>query len=281
MIARVNDAVKYVNDALEKYDLALAGQRVYELIWNEYCDWYIELVKGRLYGDDEEDKKAARYVLVRTLTDMLKMLHPFMPFITEEIWSFLPRLEADKKAENPHDFLMKADWPLYDEKLTFEDDVKTLETAMNAIRSIRNIRAEAETAPGKKLRAVVVAEGEALARIKKGESYIKSLANIESITFAQRRDEAPDDVMSAVIDGAEILIPLDELVDYKAEFERLTKEKARLENEVKRVQGMLSNPGFVNKAPAAKIEEEKEKMVKYKDMLEKVTSRIALISKKL
>lgn len=281
MIARVNDAVKYVNDALEKYDLALAGQRVYELIWNEYCDWYIELVKGRLYGDDEEDKKAARYVLVRTLTDMLKMLHPFMPFITEEIWSFLPRLEADKKAENPHDFLMKADWPLYDEKLTFEDDVKTLETAMNAIRSIRNIRAEAETAPGKKLRAVVVAEGEALARIKKGESYIKSLANIESITFAQRRDEAPDDVMSAVIDGAEILIPLDELVDYKAEFERLTKEKARLENEVKRVQGMLSNPGFVNKAPAAKIEEEKEKMVKYKDMLEKVTSRLALISKKL
>lgn len=281
MIARVNDAAGYVNDALEKYDLALAGQRVYELIWNEYCDWYIELVKGRLYGDDEEDKKVARYVLVRTLTDMLKMLHPFMPFITEEIWSFLPRLKADRKGENPHDFLMKADWPLYDESLTFEDDVKTLDMAMNAIRSIRNIRAEAETAPSKKLRAVIVAGGEALARVKKGESYMKSLANIESITFAESKDGAPDDVMSAVIDGAEILIPLDDLVDYKAEFERLTKEKARLENEVKRVQGMLSNPGFVNKAPAAKIEEEKEKMAKYEDMLEKVTARLAMAEKKL
>jgi len=281
MIARVNDAAKYVNDALEKYDLALAGQRVYELIWNEYCDWYIELVKGRLYGDDEEDKKIARYVLVRTLTDMLKMLHPFMPFITEEIWSFLPRLAADKKAENPYDFLMKADWPRYDENLIFEEDVKILETAMDAIRSIRNIRAEAETAPSKKLRAVIVAEGEALTRVKKGENYMKSLANLESITFAESKDAAPEDVMSAVIDGAEILIPTGDLVDYKAEFERLTKEKARLENEVKRVQGMLANPGFVNKAPAAKIEEEKEKMAKYEDMLEKVTSRLALAAKKL
>ncbi len=281
MIARVNDAAKYVNDALEKYDLALAGQRVYELIWNEYCDWYIELVKGRLYGDDEEDKKIARYVLVRTLTDMLKMLHPFMPFITEEIWSFLPRLAADKKAENPYDFLMKADWPRYDENLIFEEDVKILETAMDAIRSIRNIRAEAETAPSKKLRAVIVAEGEALTRVKKGENYMKSLANLESITFAESKEAAPEDVMSAVIDGAEILIPTGDLVDYKAEFERLTKEKARLENEVKRVQGMLANPGFVNKAPAAKIEEEKEKMAKYEDMLEKVTSRLALAAKKL
>ncbi|MCI8631571.1 MAG: class I tRNA ligase family protein, partial [Firmicutes bacterium] len=211
----------------------------------------------------------------------LKMLHPFMPFITEEIWSFLPRLAADKKAENPYDFLMKADWPRYDENLIFEEDVKILETAMDAIRSIRNIRAEAETAPSKKLRAVIVAEGEALTRVKKGENYMKSLANLESITFAESKDAAPEDVMSAVIDGAEILIPTGDLVDYKAEFERLTKEKARLENEVKRVQGMLANPGFVNKAPAAKIEEEKEKMAKYEDMLEKVTSRLALAAKKL
>ncbi|MBQ3123554.1 MAG: valine--tRNA ligase [Firmicutes bacterium] len=281
MIAKVNDAAKYVNDTMEKYDLALAGQRIYELIWNEYCDWYIELVKARLYGDDEEDKKVCRYVLVRTLTDMLKLLHPFMPFITEEIWSFLPRLKDDVKADNPHDFLMKADYPLYDEALTFEDDVKTIEMAMEAIRSIRNIRAEAEAAPSKKLRAYIAATGDAMARINVAEKYIKNLANITEITFTENKDTVTEDVMSAVIDGAEIYIPLDDLLDYKAEFERLTKEKAKLEGEVARVEKMLSNPGFVNKAPEAKINEEKEKMAKYQDMLEKVTERLALVEKKL
>ena len=230
---------------------------------------------------DEEDKKLARYVLVRTLSDMLKLLHPFMPFITEEIWGYLPRLERDKKADNPDDFLMKADFPVYDEELTYREDVKILETAMEAIRSIRNIRAEAEAAPSKKLHAIIVAEGEALARIKAGEDYIKSLANITEITFTESKEGITEDVMSAVTDGAEILIPLDDLLDYKAEFERLTKEKTRLEGEVARVEKMLSNPGFVNKAPEKKINEEKEKMEKYKDMLEKVTSRLALVEKKL
>ena len=281
MIARVNDAAAYVNEALEKYDLALAGQRIYDLIWNEYCDWYIELVKSRLYGEDEADKAIARYVLVRTLSDMLKMLHPFMPFITEEIWSFLPRLSGDRKEENPHDFLMKADFPQYDEELTFEADVKILETAMEAIRSIRNIRAEAETSPGKKLRAVIVCNAESLGRMQAGESYLRNLANLTEIEFRTGKEGLPEDVMSAVMEGAEIFVPLDDLLDYKAEYERLTKEKTKLEGEVLRVQKMLANPGFVNKAPAAKIAEEKEKMAKYEDMLEKVTSRLALVTKKL
>ncbi len=281
ILARVNDAVHYVDEALEKYELALAGQRIYDLIWNEYCDWYIELVKERLYGENEADKKTARYVLVRTLTDMLKMLHPFMPFITEEIWNFLPRLAADRKEENPHDFLMKADWPRYDETLAFDEDVKIIETAMEAIRSIRNIRAEAGTALSRKLSAIIVTSGKTQDRVKAAENHLRNLANLSSVKLIESREHIPEDVMSAVIEGAEIFIPLDDLLDYKAEFERLTKEKDRLENEVKRVQGMLANPGFIKKAPESKIAEEREKMSKYEDMLKKVTSRLALVTKKL
>ncbi|MCR5482637.1 MAG: valine--tRNA ligase [Clostridia bacterium] len=279
ILARVNDAIKYVTGVMEKFDLALAGQRVYELIWNEYCDWYIELAKGRLYGDDEEDKKVARYVLIHALKDMLRLLHPFMPYITEEIWSFMPKKPAGK--ENPENFLILEKWPVFKEERTYSSEVKKLEMAMEAIRSIRNIRAEAEAAPGRKLRAVIVAEGDALSCIKAGERYIKALANITEIIFLTDKKDAPEEVMSAVIDGASILIPLDDLLDYAAEFERLTKEQKKLEGEVKRAEGMLSNQNFVSKAPAKKIEEEKEKLAKYKDMLEKVIARLALVQKKL
>lgn len=285
IISRVNEAAAYINQTLEKYDLALAGQKAYELIWNEFCDWYIELAKGRLYGDDEEDKKVARYVLVRVLKDMLKLLHPFMPFITEEIYSFLPHTDAEVKTaaanDNPENFLMKAEFPKYDETLKFEESVEVLEMAMEAIRAIRNIRAEAEAAPSKKLRAVIIAKDKSLEKITAGERYIKALANITEIHFAEEKSAAPEESMSAVIGGAEVFIPLDDLVDYKAEFERLSKEKKRLEGEVARVKGMLSNQGFISKAPAAKIEEEKAKQAKYEEMLEKVIHRLEQIEKKL
>lgn len=285
IMARVNDAVDYVTNSMDKFDLSLAGQRVYEVIWNEYCDWYIELVKGRLYGEDEEDKKVARYILVRVLKDMLKMLHPFMPFITEEIWSYLPKTEKDleeaKKAGNPDNFLIKESWPVYSEELTFEEEVKKLDMAMETIRAIRNIRAEAEAAPSRKLRAIIASTGKDLEYIKAGERHIKALANITEINFTENKSEVPEEVMSAVIGSVELFIPLDDLLDYKAEFERLTKEKARLEGEVKRVVGKLSNQGFVSKAPEKVINEEKEKQVKYEDMLEKVKARLELVEKKL
>lgn len=285
IIARINDAVQYVTNSMDKFDLSLAGQRVYEVIWNEYCDWYIELVKGRLYGDDEEDKKVARYVLVRVLKDMLKLLHPFMPFITEEIWSFLPKSEKEvsdaKAAGNPDSFLIKENWPVFDATLTFEEEVKKLDMAMESIRAIRNIRAEAEAAPSRKLRAIIVSAGKDLEYIKAGERYIMALANITEINFTENKSEVPEEVMSAVIGAVELFIPLDDLLDYKAEFERLTKEKARLEGEVKRVVGKLSNQGFVAKAPEKVINEEKEKQAKYEDMLVKVTARLALVEKKL
>ena len=278
IISRVNEAINYVTKALEKYDLALAGQRIYDLIWNEYCDWYIELVKTRLWGDDEEDKKVVRFTLVTCLRDMLKLLHPFMPFITEEIWSYLPQEEEEE--DNPNHYLIRARWPEYKESRQFSKEVEILEAAMEAIRAIRNIRAEAEAAPGKKLRAVILTEGEKAKQLEAGSRYMENLANLTELHFATEKKQIPEEVMSAVIDGAEIYVPLDDLVDYKAEAERLTKEKKRLEGEVARVQGKLSNQGFISKAPEKIIQEEKDKMVKYEEMLKKVSARLELVSEK-
>ena len=279
IISRVNDAVKYITETMEKFDLALAGQRAYDLIWNEFCDWYIEIVKGRLYGDDEADKQVARAVLVRVLKDMLRLLHPFMPYITEEIWTYLPKGMA--AAGNPENFLIKDSWPVYDEALTFDAEAEKLEMAMSIIRSIRNIRAEADAAPSRKLRAVILsAEGKAPV-VKAGERYISKLANISEITFIGSKAEVPEEVMSAVVAGAEVFIPLDDIMDYEAELERLTKEKTKLEGEVKRVKGKLSNEGFISKAPEKVINEEKAKQVKYEEMLANVCDRLALVENKV
>ncbi len=279
ILSRVNDATGYMTNAMEKYDLALAGQRAYDLIWNEYCDWYIEIVKGRLYGEDEEDKKVARRILVDVLKDMLRLLHPFMPFITEEIWSFLPQGEADPK--NAENFLIKDKWPVYKEELNYEREAAHLEMAKEVIRAIRNIRAEVEAPPSKALTAVIVATGEAAESCLAAERYIKKLANVTELRVTQKGDDLPQEVMSAVISGAEIFIPLDDLLDYGAELERLKKEHKKLTGEVQRSEKMLSNPGFVNKAPEAKIKEEEEKLENYREMLSKVVDRMTMVENKL
>ena len=279
ILSRLNDAVKYVTETMEKYDLALAGQRVYDLIWNEYCDWYIELVKARLYGEDEADKQVARYVLVSVLRQMLCLLHPFMPFITEEIWGYLPG--GDPESVDPKDFLIRADWPLYDEAKTYPAESEILEMAMAIIRSIRNIRAEAEAAPGKKLHGVILAGADKEAICRAAGPYIRNLANLSDLQFIADRTQVPEEVMSAVVDGAEVFIPLDDLMDYEAELARLQKEKKRLEGEVKRVVGKLNNQGFVSKAPEKVVAEERAKKDKYEEMLAKVSERLALVERKL
>ena len=279
IFSRVNDATKYITEAMERYDLALAGQRAYDLIWNEFCDWYIEIVKERLYGDDEEDKKVARYTLVRVLKEILTLLHPFMPFITEEIWSYLPQKEA--KPDNPKNFIIKAQWPEYDQRLTFPEETEKLEMAMSVIKAIRNIRAEADASPGKKLTAVILCSKDREDVVKAGTRYIKKLANITEITFINDKKDVPEETMSAVVDGAEVYIPLDDIMDYAAEFDRLTKEKKRLEGEVKRVTGKLSNEGFISKAPAKVVEEERAKKNMYEEMLAKVVDRLAIVEKKV
>ena len=279
MLSRLNDAVKYVTETMEKYDLALAGQRVYDLIWNEYCDWYIELVKKRLYGEDEADKQVARYVLVSVLKEMLTLLHPFMPFITEEIWGYLPG--GDPESMDPDNFLIHGKWPEYDEARTFPQEAQILQMAMEIIRSIRNIRAEAEAAPGKKLHGLIL-PGEGKEEICRAAGpYISNLANLSDLQYIGDKSQVPEEVMSAVVDGAEIFVPLDDLMDYKAELARLQKEKKRLEGEVKRVVGKLSNQGFVSKAPEKVVAEERAKKDKYEEMLAKVTDRLAMVERKL
>ncbi len=273
IINKVNDATAYINQSMDRYDLALAGQKVYDLIWNEFCDWYIELVKPRLYGDDEDDKKVVRFVLVMCLKNMLKLLHPFMPFITEEIWSFLPN-------EEENNFLIKADWPKTSLNYIFPEAVRVVEMSMEAVKAIRNIKAEKNVAPSKKISTVILAD-EKLGTIKAGEAYLKNLANISELVFTDDRKDIPADAVSAVIDGAEIYLPLDELVDFREEFERLTKEKTRLEGEVKRSSGMLNNTGFTSKAPQDKIQAERDKLKSYEEMLEKVNEQLEAVRDKI
>ena len=220
----------------------------------------------------------ARAVLVKALKDMLRLLHPFMPYITEEIWTYLP--EGEKTEENPNGFLIKDRWPVYSEELTFEAEAEKLAMAMEIIKSIRNIRAEADAAPSKTLSAVILCGEGKEETVKAGERYIEKLANIGEIKYIAGREDVPEEVMSAVVAGAEIFIPLDDLMDYAAELERLTKEKKRLEGEVRRVRGKLSNEGFIKKAPEKVVNEEREKQAKYEEMLAKVCERLEVVEKK-
>lgn len=276
MLTRVNQAVKYITDSLDKFELGLAAQRVYDLIWNEYCDWYIELIKSRLYGTDEEDKKTARFVLQKVLKDLLKLLHPFMPFITEEIYGYLPKDPATK--DNPNSLLIRAQWPVYDHEMDYGEAVYRIETAMEIIKAVRNIRAEADAAPGRKLTMEI--RTSALADvIPEIQSYIRNMANITDIKVIPADATAADDAMTAAVKDAEILIPLQDLVDFDEEIKRLEKEQARLQSEVERVEKKLANKGFVNKAPEKVVQEEREKGEKYRDMLETVEKRLSVMKK--
>lgn len=271
ILSKVNDAVAEVTGNMDRFDLALAGQRVYELIWNEYCDWYIELVKPRLYGSDESEKLIVRTVLVKALKDMLSLLHPFMPFITEEIYRHLPETEG---------MLICAPWPLFQEEMVFTQSVAQMELAMDLIRTIRNIRAEAEAAPSRKLRALIHAEEQQREQIQSCESHVRNLGGLTELVLLTDPTQIPEEVMSGVVERVEVYIPLDDLIDYAAEAQRLEKEKERLEGEVQRIGAKLGNPGFVEKAPAAVVAAEKEKVEKYQDMLQKVMERLAIVSRK-
>ncbi len=272
IISRINSVVNEVTANLEKFELSFAGQKVYDFIWNEYCDWYIEIVKGRLYAEDGVDRNTAIFVLIKVLKDMLKLLHPFMPFITEEIWSYLPGADG---------MLINAHWPEYDANIDYAAETEKMELIMDAVRCIRNIRAEAGALPSRKLNAFIAADDKTADLLLSDERYIKSLGNITNITLLKDKTQVSQDVMSGVISGAEIFIPMDDLLDYEAEVERLTKEKEKLIKEVKRIEGKLSNEGFVKKAPEKVVNEEKAKLAGYNDMLEKVTARLAVVEGKL
>lgn len=273
IISRLNGAIKEIDDNLNKFELGLAGQRVYDFTWNEYCDWYIEMVKARLYGEDEDDKIIVKNVLIHVLRNINKLLHPFMPFVTEEIYSYI---------NDNDESIMISDWPKNDYKYNFKDEEKNINFIMDAIKHIRNIRAEMNVIPSKRARVIFVTKDNKIKEIlEENKSFFMTLASASDLEVKENKEGINDDAMSAVIENAEIFLPLEELVDFDKEIERLEKEKSRFENEIKRVNGKLSNKGFTEKAPEKIVNEEKEKKIKYEEMLEKVLERLENITKKM
>ena len=272
IISRANNVVKEVIDNMDKFDLGIAAQKIYDFAWTEYCDWYIEIVKPRLYGDDVEAKKAALYTLTYVLETILKLLHPYMPFITEEIYTYLPTVEGS---------IVIAQWPHYKEEDNMASEEEMMELAMDGIRNIRNARAEMDVPPSKKAKVIIVpAEGKKSA-VEATKEYFVTLASASTVEIAETEENIPEDAVSVVINGAKIFIPLDELVDFEKEKERLTKEKAKLESEIKRVNGKLSNQGFLAKAPESLVNEEKAKKEKFEEMMKSVLERLENIEAKL
>jgi len=270
--SRLNKVVREITENMDKFELGIAVQKLYDFIWNEYCDWYIELVKPRLYGEDINKKRAAQYTLTYVLENILKLLHPFMPFITEEIWQNLTTTQES---------VIVAEWPKYKEDEVNNIAEEKMELIMNAIKNIRNARAEMNVIPSRKAKLIVLATNlETANTILENEKYFMTLASVSEIELVENKEQIPSDAVSTVIQGAELFLPLDDLIDFEKEIERLEKEKTKLEGEIKRVVGKLSNEGFVSKAPDHLIEEEKQKQVKYEQMLSSVVERLESLKNK-
>ncbi len=273
----LNNTIKLINKNIDSFDVALGGQKIYEFAWDKYCDWYIEFVKTRLWSDDEDDKKVARCVLVLVLKNILKLLHPFMPFITEEIWGMLP---PDEDKESTGNFLISASWPKTHKSYEFVEEAAQMAKAMEVIKSIRNIRNQVQCG-NKKLKAIILIDKKAHADFEKISKYIVNIGGLSELILESERGNLPADAKSSVFEGGEIFVPLDELMDFEEELDRLRAEENRLIGEVKRVEGKLSNKGFVDKAPANVVEAEKAKGQKYEEMLIKVREQIANIKAKI
>ena len=268
ILSKLNTVIRDVTDNMDKYELGIAVQKVYDFLWDELCDWYIEMAKVRLWKADENPKAAndALWTLRTALTEGLKLLHPYMPFITEEIYcTLLPEEES----------IMISKWPEYSEDRAFPAEEKAIETIKEAVRGIRNIRTEMNVAPSRKASVYVVSENDEIRKIfEEGKLFFASLAYANEVMIQADKTGIADDAVSVVIPGATLYIPFAELVDIAQEIERLKKEQKRLEGELSRSKGMLSNERFLSKAPEAKIAEEKEKLAKYEQMMEQVTKRL-------
>ena len=260
-----------MTENMDKFELGIAVSKVYDFAWSEFCDWYIELVKQRLYSEDSISKDAALYTLTYVLEKILKLLHPFMPFITEEIWSYMEKEEK----------IIVSSWPVYQEEDEFKSEEEKMEIIINAIRNLRNLRAEMNVPPSRKAKLLVVSNSATKAVIKEGENYFTALASASEVSYMDNEDLVPEDAVSVVLDGAKLFIPMDELVDFEKELERLTKEKDKLESEIKRVVGKLNNQGFLAKAPQALVDEEKAKQDKFEQMLDAVNQRLENVKAKL
>ncbi len=267
ILSKVNTLAKDVTENLDKYELGIAVQKVYDFIWEEFCDWYIEMVKPRLYNDEDTTKAAALWTLKTVLANALKMLHPYMPFITEEIFCTLcPEEES----------IMISSWPEFKTEWDFKTDEEAVEIIKEAVRSIRNVRTGMNVPPSKKAKVFVVSEDEAVRTVfENGKIFFASLGYASEVLVQADKEGIDEDAVSAVTGKAVIYMPFAELVDIDKEIERLKKEEEKLTKELARVNGMLSNERFISKAPEAKIAEEREKLEKYTNMMEQVKQRLA------
>ena len=267
ILSKVNTLAKDVTENMDKYELGIAVQKVYDFIWEEFCDWYIEMVKPRLYSDTDSTKGAALWTLKTVLGNALKLLHPYMPFITEEIYCTLHPEEES---------IMISSWPVFKEEWNFANEEEAVEIIKEAVRSIRNVRTGMNVPPSKKAKVFVTAEDEKIRKIfENGEIFFAPLAHASQVIVQKDKTGIEDDAVSAVTAKAVIYMPFAELVDVEKEIERLKKEEEKLTKELARVNGMLGNERFISKAPKAKVDEERAKLERYTAMMEQVKERLA------
>lgn len=271
ILSKVNKLAAEVTENMDKYELGIAVQKVYDFIWEEFCDWYIEIAKVRLYKKEEypEAANSALWTLKTVLTNALKMLHPYMPFISEEIFCTLcPEEES----------IMISEWPVFCDEWDFADAEESVEAIKVLVKGVRNLRAELNVPPSRKAKYFILTQKDAVAeRFENFKNIYQHLISASEIILKRDKDGIPDDAVSVVIPDAVIYVPLDELVDMAKEKERLLKEKEKLQKELARSEGMLSNERFLSKAPEEKIQEEKEKLQKYKQMMGEVEERLLQI----
>ena len=271
ILSKVNTLAKEMTDNMEKFELGIAVSKVYDFIWEEFCDWYIEMVKPRLYNDEDETKSAALWTLKTVLIQALKLLHPYMPFITEEIFCNI---------QDEEESIMISKWPEYTDEWNFEADEAAVDTIKAAVRAIRNLRTGMNVPPSRKAKVYVVSAKEDVRHIfESSKSFFATLGYASEVHVQEDKTGIDENAVSTLIHDAAVYIPLEELVDIDKEIERLEKEAAKLAGEIKRASGMLANPKFVDKAPAAKVEEEKAKLAKYTEMSEQVAERLAQLKK--
>ena len=273
ILSKVNTLAKEMTDNMEKFELGIAVSKVYDFIWEEFCDWYIEMVKPRLYNDEDETKAAALWTLKTVLIQALKLLHPYKPFITEEIFCNI---------QDEEESIMISKWPEYTDEWNFEADEAAVDTIKAAVRAIRNLRTGMNVPPSRKAKVYVVSAKEDVRHIfESSKSFFATLGYASEVHVQEDKTGIDENAVSTLIHDAAVYIPLEELVVIDKEIERLEKEAAKLAGEIKRASGMLANPKVVDKSPAAKVEEEKAKLAKYTEMSEQVAERLAQLKKKL
>lgn len=265
IISKLNTLTKEVAVNIDNYDLGVALDKIYIFLWNEFCDWYIEIVKTRLYDKENETRKSAQYVLNKVLGDTLKLLHPFMPFVTEKIYMEL---------YNNDESIMIAKYPEYNEKLDFKVEEEQIEQIKEIITGIRNIRTKMNVHPSKKSKLIFIVKPEDIEFIQKSEGFIKKLGFSEEIEIKTEKQDIPQNAVNVVTPRIEVFIPFEDLVNIEEEKQRLEKEKSKILIEKEKTDKMLGNPGFLAKAPEAKVQEEKAKLEKFNEMIANIESRI-------